>query len=93
MSIVTVVVEDKIIIVDGDLRVVDMAYPSNLRAIQLDGVVGEAEWTDGPNTVIDDTDVAAYVTGWTDAAAPAKPNDGSDYFWNNVDSEWQAVVV
>ena len=35
MSRVTVVAEEKTIIVDGDLRIVDMEYPTNLRAIQL----------------------------------------------------------
>tara|TARA_R110000850_G_scaffold105284_1_gene216232 strand:- start:73 stop:354 length:282 start_codon:yes stop_codon:yes gene_type:complete len=93
MSRVTVVAEEKTIIVDGDLRTVDMEYPTNLRAIQLDGTTGEAEWSDGTNTEISDTDVAVYVTAWANVAAPAMPDDGGDYYWNAMQEEWIEVAI
>ena len=68
MSKVSIVVEDKVISIDGDGRVGEYAFPANLWAIQLDGNEGEAEWTDGPNTSIAPDDVAQYVTMWENNA-------------------------
>ena len=69
MATVTVVKEDNMIEVDGDGRVGEYTFPSNLWAIQWDGSTGHAEWTDGPNTVIEADDVAGYITAW-EANAP-----------------------
>ena len=69
MATLTVVKEDNMILVDGDGRVGEYTFPSNLWAIQWDGSTGHAEWTDGPNTVIEATDVAGYITAW-EANAP-----------------------
>ena len=69
MTAVTVVKEDNMIEVDGDGRVGEYTFPSNLWAIQWDGSTGHAEWTDGPNTVIGADDVAGYITAW-EANAP-----------------------
>ena len=69
MATVTVVKEDNMIEVDGDGRVGEYTFPSNLWAIQWDGSTGHAEWTDGPNTVIEAADVAGYITAW-EANAP-----------------------
>ena len=69
MATLTVVKEDNVISVDGDGRVGEYTFPSNLWAIQWDGSTGHAEWTDGPNTVIEADDVAGYITAW-EANAP-----------------------
>ena len=64
MATVQIVKEDNVISVDGDGRVGEYTFPSNLWAIQWDGSTGHAEWTDGPNTVIEADDVAGYITAW-----------------------------
>ena len=69
MATVQIVTEDNVISVDGDERVGEYTFPSNLWAIQWDGSTGHAEWTDGPNTVIEADDVAGYITAW-EANAP-----------------------
>jgi hypothetical protein len=69
MATVQIVKEDNVISVDGDGRVGEYTFPSNLWAIQWDGSTGHAEWTDGPNTVIEAADVAGYITAW-EANAP-----------------------
>ena len=69
MATVQIVTEDNVISVDGDGRVGEYTFPSNLWAIQWDGSTGHAEWTDGPNTVIEADDVAGYITAW-EANAP-----------------------
>ena len=69
MATVQIVKEDNVISVDGDGRVGEYTFPSNLWAIQWDGSTGHAEWTDGPNTVIEADDVAGYITAW-EANAP-----------------------
>jgi hypothetical protein len=69
MATVQIVKEDNMILVDGDGRVGEYTFPSNLWAIQWDGSTGHAEWTDGPNTVIEAADVAGYITAW-EANAP-----------------------
>jgi hypothetical protein len=69
MATLTVVTEDNVISVGGDGRVGEYTFPSNLWAIQWDGSTGHAEWTDGPNTVIEAADVAGYITAW-EANAP-----------------------
>ena len=69
MATVQIVKEDNVILVDGDGRVGEYTFPSNLWAIQWDGSTGHAEWTDGPNTVIEADDVAGYITAW-EANAP-----------------------
>ena len=69
MATVQIVTEDNVISVDGDGRVGEYTFPSNLWAIQWDGSTGHAEWTDGPNTVIGADDVAGYITAW-EANAP-----------------------
>ena len=80
MAKVSIVVEDKVISVDGDGRVGEYTFPANLWAMQLNGNEGQAEWTDGPNTDITPDDVAQYVTMW-EANAPeaeAEPTDQED---------------
>jgi hypothetical protein len=69
MPKVMVGTEDKVILVDGVTRGGEYTFPANLWAIQWDGTSGHAEWTDGPNTVIEAADVAGYVTAW-EANAP-----------------------
>ena len=69
MATVQIVKEDNVISVDGDGREGEYTFPSNLWAIQWDGSTGHAEWTDGPNTVIEADDVAGYITAW-EANAP-----------------------
>ena len=69
MATVQVVTDDNIISVGGDVREGEYTFPSNLWAIQWDGSTGHAEWTDGPNTVIEADDVAGYITAW-EANAP-----------------------
>tara|TARA_B110000046_G_scaffold15781_1_gene15171 strand:- start:26 stop:397 length:372 start_codon:yes stop_codon:yes gene_type:complete len=69
MTTVQIVTEDNMISVGGDGRVGEYTFPSNLWAIQWDGSTGQAEWTDGPNTVIEADDVAGYITAW-EANAP-----------------------
>ena len=69
MTTVQIVTEDNMISVGGDGRVGEYTFPSNLWAIQWDGSTGQAEWTDGPNTVIEAADVAGYITAW-EANAP-----------------------
>ena len=69
MATVQIVKEDNVISVGGDGRVGEYTFPSNLWAIQWDGSTGHAEWTDGPNTVIEADDVAGYITAW-EANAP-----------------------
>jgi hypothetical protein len=69
MATLTVVTEDNVISVGGDGRVGEYTFPSNLWAIQWDGSTGHAEWTDGPNTVIEADDVADSITAW-EANAP-----------------------
>ena len=69
MATVQIVKEDNMISVGGDGRVGEYTFPSNLWAIQWDGSTGHAEWTDGPNTVIEADDVAGYITAW-EANAP-----------------------
>ena len=69
MATVQIVKEDNVILVDGDGREGEYTFPSNLWAIQWDGSTGHAEWTDGPNTVIESSDVADYITAW-EANAP-----------------------
>jgi len=69
MTTVQVVTDDNIISVGGDIREGEYTFPSNLWAIQWDGSTGHAEWTDGPNTVIEADDVAGYITAW-EANAP-----------------------
>tara|TARA_R110002033_G_scaffold147559_1_gene184797 strand:- start:55 stop:438 length:384 start_codon:yes stop_codon:yes gene_type:complete len=64
MATVQIVTEDKLISVDGDVREGEYTFPANLWAMQWDGSTGHAEWTDGPNTVIEAADVAGYVTAW-----------------------------
>ena len=69
MATVQIVKEDNVISVDGDGREGEYTFPANLWAIQWDGSTGHAEWTDGPNTVIEADDVAGYITAW-EANAP-----------------------
>ena len=69
MATVQIVKEDNVISVGGEGRVGEYTFPSNLWAIQWDGSTGHAEWTDGPNTVIEADDVAGYITAW-EANAP-----------------------
>lgn len=74
MATVQIVTEDKLISVGGDGRVGEYTFPSNLWAIQWDGSTGHAEWTDGPNTVIEASDVAGYITAW-EANAPEEEGE------------------
>ena len=69
MATVQIVKEDNLISVGGVWREGEYTFPSNLWAIQWDGSTGHAEWTDGPNTVIEADDVAGYITAW-EANAP-----------------------
>jgi hypothetical protein len=97
MANVSIVVEDKVISVDGDGRVGEYTFPANLWAMQLNGNEGQAEWIDGPNTDITPDDVAQYVTMW-EANAPeaaAEPtaqeiiNGNSLAYLKNTD--WYAI--
>ena len=64
MATLTVVTQDKVIMVDGEALNDDYVFPSNLWAIQWDGSIGEAEWTDGPNTSATLDFVQPYIDAW-----------------------------
>lgn len=64
MATLTVVTQDKVIVVDGEALNDDYVFPSNLWAIQWDGSIGEAEWTDGPNTSVTLDFVQPYFDAW-----------------------------
>ena len=55
MPRVTVVPEDKLIIVDGEPIVFDSPFPapSSLHALQWNGVGGHIEWTDDDNWTLE----------------------------------------
>lgn len=55
MPKVTVVPEDKLIIVDGEPIVFDSPFPapSSLHALQWNGVGGHIEWTDDDNWTLE----------------------------------------
>jgi len=67
MATINVVTEDKVIVVDGVSVHYPYDHPSNLWAIQWDGSNGHAEWTDGPNTEITQSDADGYQTQWANA--------------------------
>ena len=97
MAKVSIVVEDKVISVDGDGRVGEYTFPANLWAMQLNGNEGQAEWTDGPNTDITPDDVAQYVTMW-EANAPEAAAEPTAQEVTNVESmsyldstDWYAI--
>ena len=75
MATVQVVTEDKLISVDGDVREGEYTFPANLWAMQWDGSTGHAEWTDGPNTVIEASDVAGYITAWEENVPEAEEEE------------------
>ena len=83
MATVQVVTEDNIISVGGDIREGEYTFPSNLWAIQWDGSTGHAEWTDGPNTVIEADDVAGYITAWEANAPDAVAEPTAQEITNN----------
>ena len=70
MPKVTVVPEDKLIIVDGEPIVFDSPFPapSSLHALQWNGVGGHIEWKDDDNWPLEteayEEEVAPYVTLW-----------------------------
>jgi len=64
MTTLTVVTEDKVIVLDGEALNNDYVFPSNLWAIQWNGLTGEAEWTDGPNTPVELDFVQPYIDAW-----------------------------
>tara|TARA_R110000824_G_scaffold367745_1_gene556967 strand:- start:64 stop:435 length:372 start_codon:yes stop_codon:yes gene_type:complete len=97
MAKVSIVVEDKVISVDGDGRVGEYTFPANLWAMQLNGNEGQAEWTDGPNTDITPDDVAQYVTMW-EANAPEAEAEPTAQEVTNAESmayldstDWYAI--
>ena len=97
MANVSIVVEDKVISVDGDGRVGEYTFPANLWAMQLNGNEGQAEWTDGPNTDITPDDVAQYVTMW-EANAPEAEAEPTAQEVTNAESmayldstDWYAI--
>ena len=56
---VTIVKEDKVVMIDGEAINFDFVLPSNVWAVQWDGLKGEVEFNDGsPNETI--TDFTAY---------------------------------
>ena len=97
MANVSIVVEDKVISVDGDGRVGEYTFPANLWAMQLNGNEGQAEWTDGPNTDITPDDVAQYVTMWEANAPEAEAEPTAQEVTNSesmgyLDStDWYAI--
>ena len=97
MSIVSITTEDKLISVDGDSRVSDYTFPSNLWAIQWDGATGHAEWTDGPNTDLTLDDVAGYITAWEAEAPPVEAAPTAQEVINNDSrmyltlTDWYAI--
>jgi len=97
MAKVSIVVEDKVISVDGDGRVGEYTFPANLWAMQLNGNEGQAEWTDGPNTDITPDDVAQYVTMWEANAPEAEAEPTAQEVTNSesmayLDStDWYAI--
>ena len=65
---VTVVPDDRLIIVDGYALCFDYTSPDGMHALQWDGKSGHTEWINGPNQALApedyDTLVAPYVTAW-----------------------------
>ena len=97
MATLQVVTDDNIISVGGDIREGEYTFPSNLWAIQWDGSTGHAEWTDGPNTVIEAADVAGYITAWEANAPDAVAEPTAQEVTNNESmaylesTDWYAI--
>ena len=97
MATLQVVTDDNIISVGGDIREGEYTFPSNLWAIQWDGSTGHAEWTDGPNTVIEADDVAGYITAWEANAPDAVAEPTAQEVTNNESmaylesTDWYAI--
>lgn len=64
MTKLTVIVDDSLIVLDGEPLSTDYDFPDNLWAIQWDGTAGEIEWTDGPNTAATTSFVQPYIDSW-----------------------------
>lgn len=64
MTQVTVITEDKLVIVNGEALDVEYDYPDNLWAIQWNGTTGEAEWTNKSNTIIEEALILPYIDAW-----------------------------
>lgn len=58
---VTVIPQDKMIIVDGRVLVFDFVAPDNLYAMQWNKNAGHMEWLDKDNTILTSDDYASYV--------------------------------
>ena len=97
MATVTVVTQDKLISVDGVDREGEYTFPPNLWAVQWSGSVGQAEWTDGPNTDLIASDVDVYITAWTanapDAVVPPTAQEviNSDSLAYLSSTDWYAI--
>lgn len=68
---ITVIVADKVVVVDnlGFDCTFDFKVPENLRAIQFDGEVGEAEWLNENNTKVDFKFVEPFYEAWKKSKA------------------------
>lgn len=68
MPQVTVIPEDRRILVDGQVLVFDFPAPPDLHALQWDGAAGHMEFTDKPNAILDasafEEEVAPYLALW-----------------------------
>lgn len=71
MSIVSVIILDKTIIVDGEPLTFDFAYfPAKLRAIQWNGTSGTKEFATGANTWFDNPgEIEPYIEAWQEEKA------------------------
>ncbi len=69
--IISVIPQDKTIVIDGVALVFDFAYfPASLRAIQWNGASGTLEFSTGPQTWFDNTAlVQPYIDAYNAEAA------------------------
>lgn len=71
MTTLTVIAEDRIIIVDGELLRfdfgTDIGLPENVRAIQWNGSFGHIEYSDGqmPEDISDEKTIKKYIAAFT----------------------------
>lgn len=70
---VTVIPDDKIILVDGVAKRCDFTAPAGLHALQWDGTEGFIEWKHkGQEHFVDAGMLNPYIDAWTAAPLPKK---------------------
>ena len=61
---ITVIVNDKLISINGETHICDFPVPEGMRAIQFYGDHGEAEWLNANNTPVDLEFMKPYIECW-----------------------------